>query len=48
MDALAQAAAGTDNLMPHILDAVERDCTLGEIAHALRDVFGVYTEDPVI
>ena len=48
MDALAQAAAGTDNLMPHILDAVERDCTLGEIAHTLRDVFGVYTEDPVI
>ncbi len=48
MDAVAQAAAGTENLMPKILGAVEAECTLGEIAHALRDVYGVYTEDPVI
>jgi len=48
IDALTQAAAGSENLMPRILHAVESECTLGEIAHALRDVFGVYTEDPVI
>ena len=48
IDALTQAASGSETLMPKILDAVESECTLGEIAHALRDVFGVYTEDPVI
>jgi len=37
--ALADAAAGTDNLMPHILAAVEGHATLGEIADAMREVF---------
>ncbi|MBG6237048.1 methylmalonyl-CoA mutase N-terminal domain/subunit [Pedobacter sp. CAN_A7] len=43
--ALAQlklAAEGTDNLMPHILVAVEAYATLGEIADTLRNVFGEY------
>jgi len=48
IDALTQAASGSDNVMPTILAAVQAECTLGEIAHALRDVFGVYTEDPVV
>lgn len=30
------------NLMPAVLQAVERYCTLGEIADALREVFGEY------
>ena len=35
--------AGTDsNLMPPILDAVRSKATLGEIADALRDVFGTF------
>jgi methylmalonyl-CoA mutase, N-terminal domain len=34
------AAKGTDNLMPAVIEAVENYCTLGEIAHALRGVFG--------
>ena len=34
--------------MPRILEAVEAACTLGEIAEALRGVFGVYREDPVL
>jgi methylmalonyl-CoA mutase N-terminal domain/subunit len=39
---LAEAAKGTDNVMPHILSAVEQYATLGEISDCLRDVFGEY------
>ena len=48
LDALQQAASGTDNLMPHIVRAVKNEATLGEIADALREVFGVYQENVVI
>ncbi len=48
LDAIQQAAAGGDNLMPHILHAVEHRATLGEIADALRAVFGVYRETVVV
>ncbi|MCB1198804.1 MAG: methylmalonyl-CoA mutase, partial [Deltaproteobacteria bacterium] len=43
--ALAQlktAAQGQDNLMPHIIQAANAHATLGEIAHTLRGVFGLY------
>ncbi|MFM6976505.1 MAG: methylmalonyl-CoA mutase [Sphingobacteriaceae bacterium] len=40
--ALAKAAAGTENLMPYILTAVEAYATLGEIADTLRHEFGEY------
>jgi methylmalonyl-CoA mutase N-terminal domain/subunit len=40
--ALTQAAKGDQNLMPYILTAVECYATLGEIADALRAVFGEY------
>ncbi|HWD90452.1 MAG TPA: methylmalonyl-CoA mutase family protein [Mucilaginibacter sp.] len=39
---LKQAAAGTGNLVPFILSAVESYATLGEIADTLRTVFGEY------
>ena len=39
---LEEAAKSDDNLMPFILDAVESYATLGEIANALRAVFGEY------
>ena len=39
---LTKAAKGTENLMPYILTAVECYATLGEIADALRAVFGEY------
>jgi methylmalonyl-CoA mutase N-terminal domain/subunit len=39
---LRTAAAGEDELMPAILDAVRADATLGEICGTLRDVFGEY------
>jgi methylmalonyl-CoA mutase N-terminal domain/subunit len=42
LDAIRTAARGTDNLMPHIIDAVKAMVTLGEISDALREVWGVY------
>jgi methylmalonyl-CoA mutase N-terminal domain/subunit len=42
LTALASAAEGRDNLMPHIIGCVENLITLGEICNALRGVFGVY------
>jgi len=42
LTALASAAEGSDNLMPHIVGCVENLATLGEICDTLRGVFGVY------
>ncbi len=42
LEAIKTAARGTENLMPYILTAVESYATLGEIATAMRDVFGEY------
>ena len=39
---LEQAARGTDNLMPAILNAVESYATVGEISDTFRRVFGEY------
>jgi len=45
---LRKAAAGTDNLMPYILEAVRAYATEGEIMNAMVEVFGIYTERAVI
>jgi len=45
---LARRAAGTENLLPAILDAVENNATVGEISDTLRSVFGEYQESVVI
>ena len=37
---LKRAAQGTQNVLPHIVSAVKARSTLGEIANALREVFG--------
>ncbi len=42
LESIATAAKGTDNLMPHVVDAVENFCTLGEIADVLRKEYGEY------
>lgn len=39
---LKQAAAGNQNLVPIIIEAALARATLGEIAHTLRGVFGLY------
>lgn len=46
--ALKRAAEGSDNLMPHILNAVKKKVTLGEISNTLREVFGEYVERVVL
>src|SRR5579863_8266299 len=44
LNSLRHAAAGDENLMPHLIDAVKSYATLGEICDALRQPFGVYQE----
>jgi methylmalonyl-CoA mutase N-terminal domain/subunit len=44
LDRLEKAAAGTENLLPHILAAVEVYATVGEISNRLRKVWGEYQE----
>ena len=41
---LSEAASGTENLLPRILECVESDVTVGEISHTLRKVWGEYRE----
>ena len=40
LQALEQGAAGTENVMPLIIAAVEAYATLGEISDTMRRVFG--------
>ncbi len=46
--ALKTAAQGSDNLMPHILEAVRNYGSVGEICNTLREVFGEYKENVVL
>ncbi|HEX8198716.1 MAG TPA: methylmalonyl-CoA mutase family protein [Pyrinomonadaceae bacterium] len=41
---LEEAARGTENMLPRILDCVENYVTVGEISHRLRKVWGEYRE----
>ncbi|MEK7403805.1 MAG: methylmalonyl-CoA mutase family protein [Acidobacteriota bacterium] len=44
LDRLEEAAGGSENLMPFVLDAAEALATVGEISDRLRRVFGEYRE----
>jgi methylmalonyl-CoA mutase, N-terminal domain len=44
LDRLEQAARGTDNLLPLILEAASVYATLGEMSDRLKSVFGEYRE----
>ena len=44
LDAVESTARGTANLVPPIIDAVEKRATLGEIADAMRRVFGEHQD----
>jgi methylmalonyl-CoA mutase, N-terminal domain len=44
LEAIASAARGSDNLVPPIIRAVEARATVGEIADAMRSVFGEHRE----
>ncbi len=39
---IGRSVKGTKNIMPAVIDAVEKYCTLGEIADVLRKEFGEY------
>jgi methylmalonyl-CoA mutase N-terminal domain/subunit len=43
LDRVRAAAAGTDNLLYPMRDALRAHATVGEVSDALRDVWGVYT-----
>jgi methylmalonyl-CoA mutase N-terminal domain/subunit len=45
---LKKMAAGKDNTMPALLDAVRAYATIGEMCDALRDVWGEYQEQAII
>ena len=44
LDAVERAALSGDNLVPVIIEAVEKRVTLGEVSDALRRVFGEYQD----
>jgi methylmalonyl-CoA mutase N-terminal domain/subunit len=44
LNALRKAAAGTENLMPYLFEAVKAYATLGEICDTMREAFGIYEE----
>ena len=44
LDRLRLACQGTENTMPHILEAVRAYATLGEIVNVMRETFGTYQE----
>jgi methylmalonyl-CoA mutase N-terminal domain/subunit len=44
LEAVATAAHGSGNLVPHIIAAAEKKATLGEIADAMRRVFGEFQD----
>jgi methylmalonyl-CoA mutase N-terminal domain/subunit len=43
LDELRRAAEGTDNALPPMRDALAARATVGEVCHALREIWGVYT-----
>ena len=44
LEAVSNAARGSDNLVPPLIAAVEACATVGEIADTLRAVFGEHRE----
>ena len=44
--ALEAAATTPANLLPLLVECARAECTLGEMANALKRVFGVYRESP--
>ena len=44
---LKEAAKGTENLMPYIIEAVREYASIGEIISTLKEVFGIYEEDSI-
>ena len=47
LERLKEAAKGTENLMPFIVDAVREYASIGEIIDTLKEIFGAYHEDSI-
>jgi len=47
LEVLKEAARGTENLMPYIMDAIREYASIGEVMAALKEIFGVYREDSI-
>ncbi|NVM17316.1 MAG: methylmalonyl-CoA mutase family protein [Candidatus Lokiarchaeota archaeon] len=47
LENLKQAAKGTENLMPYIMDAIREYASIGEVMAILKEVFGEYREDSI-
>ncbi|TET55882.1 MAG: methylmalonyl-CoA mutase, partial [Promethearchaeota archaeon] len=47
LERLKEAAKGTENLMPFIIDAVREYASIGEIINVLKEIFGAYHEDSI-
>ena len=48
LEELQAAASCSENVMPHLINAVKASATLGEICAALKEVFGTYREPVVL
>ncbi len=47
LNALRKASEGTDNVMPHIINAVKAYATVGEICDVWRDIWGEWDEPKI-
>jgi methylmalonyl-CoA mutase N-terminal domain/subunit len=47
LNKLKEAAQGTENLMPYIMDAIRAYASIGEIINTLKKIFGTYHEDSI-
>jgi methylmalonyl-CoA mutase N-terminal domain/subunit len=47
LEKLQNAARGTENLMPYIIDAIRVYASIGEVINTLKEVFGTYHEDSI-
>ena len=48
IDKIAQKATTNENLLPHIIEAVNAKVSLGEICNSLRNVWGEYRPKDII
>lgn len=48
IEAVKEAAGSGKNLVPKVIAAVEKSCTVGEISNSLREIFGEHRETVVI
>lgn len=48
LDQLHAACSGSTNVMPVLIEAVDKGVTLGEVSDVYREVFGIYTDPGLV